>query len=142
MVSFIIESLDVNCLFYFSDLNLFDKDYIVIPIHDNDHWFLAIVCFPYLKDAYTADDDNMTVVPTTAHGSRRKRIETVPILRRPCVLIFDSVRGNGPRKTRVIRYVKDYLEHEFIAKREIYQLGDSDFWKSSILGHSVIVSVV
>lgn len=121
---------------------MFDKDYIVIPIHDNDHWLLAIVCFPYLKDAYTADDDNIIVVPTTAHGSRRKRIETVPILRRPCVLIFDSVRGNGSRKTRVIRYVKDYLEHEFNAKRDIHQLGDSDFWKSSILGHSVIVSEV
>lgn len=122
----------------FLDLNLFDKDYIVIPIHDHDHWLLAIVCFPYLKDAYAIDNDN-NIVPT-ANASRRKGTETVPILRRPCILVFDSVRSSGPRKTRVIRYLKDYLEHEFNAKREIHNLGDSVFWKSSVLGHSVTVS--
>ena len=117
---------------------MFDKDFIVVPIHDDDHWLLAIICFPYLKDAYGVEDNNIIVVPTV--NGRRKRIETVPILRRPCILVFDSVRGNGSRKTRVIKYLKDYLEHEYIAQQKIDGLEDKEFWKSSILGHSVIVS--
>ncbi len=26
--------------------NIFDKDFIVIPICENMHWFLAIICYP------------------------------------------------------------------------------------------------
>lgn len=31
------------------NVNLFEKDYIVIPINEQSHWFLAIICFPALK---------------------------------------------------------------------------------------------
>jgi Ulp1 family protease len=26
--------------------NLFEKDFIVVPIHDINHWFVAIICYP------------------------------------------------------------------------------------------------
>lgn len=31
------------------DVNLFEKDFIIIPINEQSHWFLAIICFPKLK---------------------------------------------------------------------------------------------
>lgn len=31
------------------DVNIFEKDFIIVPINKNSHWFLAIVCFPSLK---------------------------------------------------------------------------------------------
>lgn len=30
-------------------VNLFEKDYIVIPINEMSHWFLVVICFPGLK---------------------------------------------------------------------------------------------
>ena len=27
-------------------VNIFEKDFIVIPINENYHWYLAIICFP------------------------------------------------------------------------------------------------
>lgn len=30
------------------NMNLFEKDFIIVPINQNLHWFLAIICFPGL----------------------------------------------------------------------------------------------
>uniref|UniRef100_A0A1A9WDN1 Ubiquitin-like protease family profile domain-containing protein n=1 Tax=Glossina brevipalpis TaxID=37001 RepID=A0A1A9WDN1_9MUSC len=35
------------------NVNLFEKDFIIIPINENSHWFLAIICFPSLKNPVT-----------------------------------------------------------------------------------------
>ena len=43
-------------------MNLFEKDFIIIPINEQSHWFLAIVCFPQLKGPVTFDT-NMPVEP-------------------------------------------------------------------------------
>jgi hypothetical protein len=32
------------------NVNIFNKDFLVIPINKNVHWYLAIVCFPYLTE--------------------------------------------------------------------------------------------
>lgn len=37
------------------NVNLFEKDYIIIPINEQSHWFLAIICFPALKGPVTYD---------------------------------------------------------------------------------------
>lgn len=36
-------------------VNLFEKDYIIIPINEQQHWFLAIICFPRLSGPVTYD---------------------------------------------------------------------------------------
>lgn len=35
------------------NVNLFEKDFIVVPINENSHWFLAIICFPGMEGCYT-----------------------------------------------------------------------------------------
>lgn len=39
------------------NVNLFDKEFIVIPINELSHWFLAIICFPGLKQPHTMTDN-------------------------------------------------------------------------------------
>ena len=31
------------------DVNIFDKDFIIIPINKNQHWYIAIICYPSLS---------------------------------------------------------------------------------------------
>lgn len=31
------------------NVNIFEKDYLIIPINEKSHWFLAIICFPGLE---------------------------------------------------------------------------------------------
>lgn len=38
------------------NVNLFDKDYIIIPINEHSHWFLAVICYPGLKGPITFDN--------------------------------------------------------------------------------------
>ncbi|KRT80658.1 Peptidase [Oryctes borbonicus] len=37
------------------NVNLFEKDFIIIPINESCHWFLAIICFPGTDGCYTFD---------------------------------------------------------------------------------------
>lgn len=36
-------------------MNLFEKDFVIVPINENAHWFLAIICFPGIKGCQTWD---------------------------------------------------------------------------------------
>lgn len=53
-------------------VNLFEKDFIIIPINEQSHWFLAIVCFPSLKGPVTMDGDQ-PVVPSKRPAKRKER---------------------------------------------------------------------
>lgn len=44
------------------NVNIFEKDFIVVPINENCHWFVAIICFPSL-DGCRSMLDNRTVTP-------------------------------------------------------------------------------
>ncbi|PNF29866.1 hypothetical protein B7P43_G09538 [Cryptotermes secundus] len=45
------------------NINIFQKDFIIIPINEHCHWFLAIICFPGLKGSVRFSDDTPIVVP-------------------------------------------------------------------------------
>ena len=42
-------------------VNLFEKDFVVIPINENLHWYLAIICHP--SKMLIEDDDNEQLDP-------------------------------------------------------------------------------
>jgi hypothetical protein len=38
------------------DVNIFDKDFIIVPMNKNAHWHLAIICYPALiSPAYSSE---------------------------------------------------------------------------------------
>lgn len=59
-------------------VNLFDKDYVIIPINEQSHWFLAIICFPALKGPVTYDG-NMPVKPLPLHRKRAADKKRTPL---------------------------------------------------------------
>ncbi|XP_073983453.1 sentrin-specific protease 6-like isoform X2 [Rhodnius prolixus] len=48
-------------------VDLFSKDFIIIPINENSHWFLGIICFPGLTSAVRMSDNS-----PIANPARRK----------------------------------------------------------------------
>lgn len=52
------------------NVNLFEKDFIIVPINEQSHWFLAIICFPVLNGPVTMDGN----VPVKALPLSKKRV--------------------------------------------------------------------
>ncbi|KAI5633786.1 sentrin-specific protease 7 [Phthorimaea operculella] len=101
------------------NVNIFEKDFIVVPINENCHWFVAIICFPSL-DGCRSMIDNRTVCPQAIKKrdniSERDEAEgdesDLDML--PCILIFDSLAGAS--RSRVVATLRDYLTCEYLAK--------------------------
>ncbi|CAG5040142.1 unnamed protein product [Parnassius apollo] len=53
------------------NVNIFEKDFIVVPINENCHWFVAIICFPSL-DGCRSMIDNRTVTPQEIKKRERR----------------------------------------------------------------------
>ena len=72
------------------NVNIFEKDFLIVPIIKNAHWYLAIVCYPYLsqpvyRDKVDEKDRSRTTDLANGNGgtpsscresSRPKRIRT------------------------------------------------------------------
>ncbi|KAE9524019.1 hypothetical protein AGLY_015666, partial [Aphis glycines] len=38
------------------DVGIFQKDFVFIPVNESNHWFLALICFPYLSGKVNMND--------------------------------------------------------------------------------------
>ncbi|XP_055657369.1 sentrin-specific protease 7 isoform X1 [Falco peregrinus] len=36
-------------------INIFSKDYIFVPVNEESHWYIAVICFPWLEEAVYED---------------------------------------------------------------------------------------
>lgn len=84
--------VDLPCL---TNVDIFKKDFIVFPCHDNNHWLLTIACFPLRK--------------RTIASKRENQQNTLGDLRQPCILTFDSLRSDPERRTRAIKHIRSFL---------------------------------
>ena len=94
-----------------NEVNIFEKDFIVFPCISNDHWFLAIACFPKLNGCIAMDTGERLSEDECVSNADSNR----PV-KMSCVLIFDSVKANASRKTTASHHIKHFLEQEYIAK--------------------------
>lgn len=53
------------------NVNIFEKDFIVVPINENCHWFVAIICYPSL-DGCRSTIDNRLVTPQEIRRKERR----------------------------------------------------------------------
>ncbi|XP_024083624.1 uncharacterized protein LOC106662776 isoform X2 [Cimex lectularius] len=51
-------------------VDLFSKDFIIIPINENCHWFLGIICFPGLTHAVRLSDNIPISIPSKRSTKR------------------------------------------------------------------------
>lgn len=107
-----------------NNVDIFEKEYIIIPIVENSHWFLAVICFPGLNGPVTYDSlqpletgmKTSSKIEGEIDASEAKTDEAnhnQPI-KQPCILIFDSLACES--RTEVVKKLHYYLTCEYKAK--------------------------
>ncbi|XP_028723347.1 sentrin-specific protease 7 isoform X6 [Peromyscus leucopus] len=127
-------------------INIFNKDYIFVPVNESSHWYLAVICFPWLEEAMyedfpqtvsqqsqdqqsqqdskTTDNDLHTTstVSSSAEDSQSTEMNmSVPkkMCKRPCILILDSLKAASIQNT--VQNLREYLEVEWEVKRKTHR---------------------
>uniref|UniRef100_A0A8C2M7B9 Sentrin-specific protease 7 n=1 Tax=Cricetulus griseus TaxID=10029 RepID=A0A8C2M7B9_CRIGR len=127
-------------------INIFNKDYIFVPVNESSHWYLAVICFPWLEEAVyedfpqtvsqqsqdqesqhdnkTTDNDPRTTstASTSAEDSQSTEMNvSVPkkMCKRPCILILDSLKAASIQNT--VQNLREYLEVEWEVKRKTHR---------------------
>jgi len=81
-------------------MNIFEKDYLFVPIHNSLHWSLAIICFP------GADADLQSSSEC-------------------CIIHLDSLITGGHKSQGVFNCLRSYLVAEWKYRRELHKdIGD------------------
>ncbi|XP_007943965.1 sentrin-specific protease 7 [Orycteropus afer afer] len=127
-------------------INIFNKDYIFVPVNESSHWYLAVICFPWLEEAVYEDflqpvspqsqaqqsqqhnkaiDTDLHTTTTLSVGAEDSQsTETnmsVPkkMCKRPCILILDSLKAASVQNT--VQNLREYLEVEWEVKRKTHR---------------------
>nr|XP_048310226.1 sentrin-specific protease 7 isoform X5 [Myodes glareolus] len=135
-------------------INIFNKDYIFVPVNESSHWYLAVICFPWLEEAVYEDcpqtasqqsqdqqsqHDNKIIDsdlrPTSAASASAEESQStemsmsVPkkMCKRPCILILDSLKAASIQNT--VQNLREYLEVEWEVKRKTHR----EFSKTSMV---------
>lgn len=62
------------------NVNIFEKDFIIVPINQQSHWFLAIICFPSLRGPVTIDSNQpVKATPIVKKKTAAERKESVAL---------------------------------------------------------------
>ncbi|XP_068124538.1 sentrin-specific protease 7 isoform X2 [Hyperolius riggenbachi] len=151
-------------------VDIFTKDFIFVPVNENSHWYLAVICFPWLEKAVYEDKNEMNIVlnsetssncssssvivfndqlskteenagedsnsgseGSSSSGStckmkhpRSKENHTGKVCKRPCILIFDSLKIGSVQST--VQVIREYLKVEF----QVKQKKEREFSRSSM----------
>ena len=86
---------------WFSHFDIFEKDYLIVPICQDDHWFAIVVCHP--NQVLDFDEGS----PSPDQSSEPKGKE------RPGIIVMDSLNLKNKRVTREVR---EFLDYEWRAK--------------------------
>ncbi|KAI8034380.1 uncharacterized protein LOC128264582 [Drosophila gunungcola] len=115
-------------------VDIFDKDFIIIPFNHQAHWILAIICFPSLRGSVPYDGHGDGGGGGGGKGKDEDLTDDKPV-KQPVILIFDSLAGTS--RNRVIAILRDYLTCEYQAKKPNAQA--HIFNKDNMPGHRVEV---
>ncbi|NXK86883.1 SENP7 protease, partial [Formicarius rufipectus] len=44
-------------------INIFNKDYIFVPVNEESHWYIAVICFPWLEEAVYEECPHQNSLP-------------------------------------------------------------------------------
>lgn len=109
-------------------VNLFEKDFLIIPINENLHWYLAIICHPSRILNYSQVDK--IVEYDFTNGTQDENVINLLDSEASRILIFDSLGLTSRGKsTAVINKLRTYLQMEAQDKLNV----SSD--KSKCTGH-------
>lgn len=99
---------------YFEGVNLFEKDFLVVPCYDSGHWFLAIVCHPTLNGCEDSEGNKHPI--EAAWRDKQSKFEITGPIKASVIMVFDSVSTNPPRRNAAIQHLRNFLCTEFDEK--------------------------
>ncbi|XP_047210743.1 sentrin-specific protease 7b isoform X1 [Girardinichthys multiradiatus] len=120
-------------------VDIFTKDFLFVPVNQEAHWFLVVVCFPGLEDVRIEES------PGGAGGSERaagkldlgsqqppqctlQGCQRSTVTKRPCILVMDSLKLSY--HDNVCRLIRDYLQVEWEVRRKTHRLFTPDSMRS------------
>lgn len=101
---------------YYEGVNIFEKDFLVVPCFDNGHWFLAIICYPALNGCVDANGDKWPIEAVFRHDQMNFKLLEPPIKKASSIIVFDSVKSNPSRRNTAINHLRNLLVTEFDEK--------------------------
>lgn len=120
-------------------VDVFTKDFLFVPVNQEAHWFLVVVCFPGLEEVQYVEFQS----PKGESGDRRPVSQRAPpppdcteqgrqrntVLKRSCVLVMDSLKLSYHES--VCRLLREYLQVEWEVRRGTPRVFTSDSMRSS-----------
>ncbi|XP_031733887.1 sentrin-specific protease 7-like [Anarrhichthys ocellatus] len=125
------------------NVDIFTKDFLFVPVNQEAHWYLVVVCFPGLEEVQHQEFQSSTggsKQPAGKPSSFSLRSQQPPectlqswqretVLKRPCVLVMDSLKLSYHEN--VCRLLRDYLQVEWEVRRGTPRLFTADSMRSS-----------
>ncbi|KAM9835753.1 sentrin-specific protease 7b isoform 2-T2 [Aulostomus maculatus] len=110
-------------------VDIFTKDFLFVPVNQEAHWFLALVCFPGLEDVQYQErpgrsERTASLRSTQPPDCTQQGCNRDATLKRPCILIMDSLKSS--RHNNVCRLLRDYLQVEWQVRRGRQRLFTAD----------------
>ncbi|XP_054479843.1 sentrin-specific protease 7b [Anoplopoma fimbria] len=124
-------------------VDIFTKDFLFVPVNQEAHWFLVVVCFPGLEEVQYQEFQSSTggsKRPAGKPSSLSLRSQQPPeiteqscqrdtVLKRPCILVLDSLKLSYHEN--VCRLLREYLQVEWEVRRGTPRLFTPDAMRSS-----------
>lgn len=93
---------------WYRDVNIFNKDFLIIPICKDDHWKVAVICYPgAVRPVDFNDLDDNSNIKKKQNGHSEKKPDCQEI---PSIIIMDSL---GLKASGVSRKLRDFLDYEW-----------------------------
>ncbi|XP_037552591.1 sentrin-specific protease 7b [Nematolebias whitei] len=122
-------------------VDIFTKDFLFVPVNQEAHWFLVVVCFAGLEEVRTEEFQPRAGGSERATGKLELGLKSsLPpectelgckkntVTKRPCILVMDSLKLSYHEN--VCRLIKDYLQVEWEVRRTTPRLFTSDNMRS------------
>ncbi|XP_026217739.1 sentrin-specific protease 7-like isoform X2 [Anabas testudineus] len=124
-------------------VDIFTKDFLFVPVNQEAHWYLVVVCFPGLEEVQFEEFQSRTGASEREAGKTsafslssqqspectQQGCQRDTVLKRPCILVMDSLKLSYHEN--VCRLLREYLQVEWEVRRGTPRLFTSDNMKSS-----------
>uniref|UniRef100_A0A1A8QXD9 EFR3 homolog Ba n=1 Tax=Nothobranchius pienaari TaxID=704102 RepID=A0A1A8QXD9_9TELE len=115
-------------------VDIFTKDFLFVPVNQEAHWFLVVVCFPGLEEVRIEEFQTQAAGGSgkpVGNLNLRLRAPQPPestqlgcgrstVTKRPCLLVMDSLKLSYHEN--VCRLIRDYLQVEWEVRRKTPRL--------------------
>lgn len=89
-------------------VDVFEKDFLVIPINERSHWFLAVVCFPGLPGPVTMKENQPVQLQysqlSTSNKAQGKVLNKFPRISGDSFMIGNTTVTPVRRPSKVVLY--------------------------------------